>query len=227
MKRITKTISICFLSSFVIDTTAETSIRQMSKLWLWRIGTLALPITLAFSFSSKALHGQAIPTASRTFDLQAGGSFVVGRSKYLSWDTQGNAAPLSDTTRMLNILGGGAYATLDVTPHIGAEIDVRHVQALGDTSKQTTYEIGGRYILTHRFAVLPYARAAYGRGTYHYSQDAANLSFNLFGVAGGVDWHVLPAFTVRAEYEYQSWMGVPMRNPSPNLVTLGIAYHFH
>lgn len=47
------------------------------------------------------------------------------------------------------------------------------------------------------------------------------------GVAGGgVDIHVHKHVNVRAEYEYQKWFGFPPHGLTPQMVTIGAAYHF-
>lgn len=174
---------------------------------------------------SAAAHAQADYTATRLADIQAGASFNFARSNYLPWDTQGNPAPLSDLTRKSNLMGAGAYATFDFRPHLGAEFNFRHL-GNGTDGKQTTYEIGGRYVVTRKFRFLPYGRASYGRGVYGYPRNSATLSFNLYGLGGGIDYNLSPRINLRVDYEWQSWLNVPLRNPSPQIVTIGVAYHF-
>lgn len=190
-----------------------------------------LPLLLATLISSFAaspsVRAQAAYPATRAADLQAGGFFSFGRSNYLPSDTQGNPAPLSDLTRTLNLRGGGAYAALDFSSHLGAEFDFRHVGAAGQGNTQTTYELGARYSLFQKRRFHPFVRLSYGRGTYVYDDKVATLSFNLIGVSGGTDFALSRAFNLRAEYEWQDWLSVPLRKPSPQVVSLGIAYHFH
>ncbi|MDE1175826.1 MAG: outer membrane beta-barrel protein [Edaphobacter sp.] len=173
------------------------------------------------------MYGQAEYTAIQKLDLQAGGSFSIGRSNYLPWDTQGNPAPLSDLTRKVNLLGGGAYLAADFRPHIGVEFNFHHLNGSGNGGKQTTYEVGGRYILTRRYRFIPYGRVSYGRGVYDYPSGSATLSFNLMGIGGGLDYHLSRSINLRADYEWQKWINVPLRTPNPQALTIGVAYHFH
>ncbi len=159
-----------------------------------------------------SLQGQATPTASKTFDLQAGGSFVLDHSDYGTREYR----------------GGGVYATLDFTPHFGAEIDYRQANAPSSAQYERTYEIGGRYHRTYG-PFSPYAKAMYGRGVFNYVYNGsvvANLAYNEFAFGGGVDYSVLRWLNVRADYEYQDWFSFPPSGLTPQVVTLGVAYHF-
>jgi hypothetical protein len=174
-------------------------------------------------FGSAALYGQATSTASRRFDLQAGGGFTIVKSDYYPQAFK----------------GGAVYATLDFTYHFGAEIDFRQADASQDPTYERTYEIGGRYHREYgRFE--PYAKGLYGRGVFNFVDDTydpvtgkmtsskvvANLAYNEFAVGGGTDFHVLPWLNVRADYEYQIWHSFPPHGLSPQVLTFGVAYHF-
>jgi len=96
---------------------------------------------------------------------------------------------------------------------------------------QRTYEIGPRYVLRHdRWA--PYAKVMYGRGVFNYPPvngdpkigPAANLAYNIIAIGGGVDYHVIPTFNVRAEYEYQQWLSFPPNGLTPKIFSIGVAY---
>jgi hypothetical protein len=32
---------------------------------------------------------------------------------------------------------------------------------------------------------------------------------------------------VRGDYEYQTWMGFPIADLHPSVITIGVAFHFH
>lgn len=154
-------------------------------------------------------HGQATTTAGRRIDLQGGGGFTIGRPDYTN-----------------TIRGFALYGTLDFTNHFGGEF-VFHQANATDGSKvyERTYELGPRYYRTYgRFK--PYVKAMYGRGVFNYPHDAANLAFNLFAVGGGVDYALFDRVNVRADYEFQRWLSFPPNGLTPQLVTIGIAYHF-
>lgn len=172
-------------------------------------------------------RAQATYTASRAGDLQVGGNVVFATSHYLPVDTQGDPAPLSDLSRQVHLVGGGVYTSFDLRHHIGAELDLMHLGATDDTSKQTSLEVAGRYILFRSFQVVPYLRAGFGHGWYGYPQNLATVGYNLYGLGGGLDYHLTHSFNVRAAYEYQSWLEVPLKNPQPQVLTIGLAYRFH
>ena len=169
-----------------------------------------------------ALHGQATPTASKVFDIQAGGSFVVAKSDYLPQKYK----------------GFGFYSTIDFRRHLGIELDFHQVNAPSPAiDYERTYEVGGRYVL-HYGRLHPYAKAMYGRGVYNFSSPTppnrsvqqANLAYNLYALGGGVDVSLKRYLNVRADYEYQSWgsdnIGFIPNGISPQLFSIGAAYHF-
>jgi hypothetical protein len=167
---------------------------------------------LLLGCSTFALHGQATSTASRRFDFQVGGDFVYDHSDYYQKAFK----------------GAGGYSTLDFTPHFGAEIDFRQANSPVDSAYERTYEIGARYHRTYgRFS--PYAKVLYGRGVFNFVFDGtvvANLAYNEYVFGGGTDYEVLPFLNVRADYEYQSWLGFQPNGLTPQVLSIGVAYHF-
>lgn len=164
---------------------------------------------------SGPLLAQAAPTASRLLDVQVGGDFVL--------DYPGayrGAEPGS-------FKGLGFYATVDFTSHFGAELDLRQANAPANQPDvyERTYEVGGRYHRTYGL-FEPYAKVLYGRGQFNFFDNEANLAFNEIALGGGVDIHVLKWLSVRADYEYQNWHGFPPSGLTPQLITMGMAYHF-
>ena len=158
------------------------------------------------------MYGQASPTASKRFDLQVGGGFVWDRSDY--------------GTELYR--GGAVYATLDVTPHFGGEIDFRQAKSPLDQTYERTYEVGARYHRTYG-RMMPYAKALYGRGVFNFVDAGvvvANLAYNEFVFGGGADISILPWLNVRGDYEYQTWHSFPPDGLTPQVFTAGVAYHF-
>ena len=148
-------------------------------------------------------------TASRRADLQLGGSFMLARSDY---------GP--------HLLGGGLYGTYDFRPLLGIEIAFHQLNSRnGDQRYERTYEVGGRYVY-HLGRINPYAHVMYGRGVFNYPQSIANLAYNLGAVGGGVDLNILKHVNVRGLYEYQRWLDFPLNDLTPQLGTIGVAYHF-
>ena len=151
---------------------------------------------------------QAVPTATRPADLQVGGGFVGARPGY----------------EPKNSYGFALYADVDPRPHWGAEVEY-HQFSSGNQSRQRTVEIGGRYLWTFG-PFVPYGKAMYGRGSFRYPFGFTQLSYNLFAGGAGVDYKATRHIHARAEYEYQQWMGFTNGGLHPQLVTIGVAYHF-
>ncbi|WP_139285224.1 porin family protein [Terriglobus roseus] len=163
------------------------------------------------------VSGQASSTtASRSADLQIGGSYTGASAGYDSSFFYGPE----------RLYGYGGYASLDFKYHYGVEVNIRQLNSsASDHVYERTYEFGGRYVRHYgRFA--PYARVSYGRGVFNFRNDAANLAYNLYAFAGGVDVNVVPSINVRGDFDYQKWMGFPA-GLSPKVVSVGVAYHFH
>jgi opacity protein-like surface antigen len=166
------------------------------------------------------LHGQATPTASRAGDLQIGAMFNIAYPDY----------------RPNTFKGYGFYTTYDFLYNVGIEGEFHQVNDPNATEGiyERTYEVGPRYVLHHdRFA--PYAKIMYGRGVFNYPPvfgdpkvgPIANLAYNIIAIGVGVDYHVVPALNVRAEYEYQQWLSFPPNGLTPQVFSIGAAYRFH
>ncbi len=180
------------------------------KTMIFALCFLALPATAAW--------GQALPTASRAGDLQLGGGFAGANPDY-SPD---------------HFYGFALYGDFDFKEHYGFEADFH--QLSGDPTDQLyerTYEIGGRYIRHYRI-FNPYAKAMIGRGVFNFplppgapaGSQHPNLAYNIFGIGIGVDYRIVSYLNGRVEYEYQNWPGFPPTGLQPNVVTIGVAYHF-
>ena len=174
------------------------------------------------SLTVSRLCGQTVPTASRAGDLQIGAMFNLAYPDY----------------RPYTFKGYGLYATYDFRYHVGIEGEFHQINdphpVDGVGIYERTYEIGPRYVLHYgRFA--PYAKVMYGRGVFQYPHPpgdpkpgpAAILGYNLIAISAGTDYHVLPGLNVRAEYEYQQWLGFPPNGLTPQIISVGAAYRFH
>jgi len=166
---------------------------------------------LAFCLISTTL-AQSTPTASRPGDLQFGGGFTFGNSDY--------------NFNNVSLNGGAFYITFDKRSHWGYEADFRQVKPSSDpTVYERTYEVGPRFYLSKgRFA--PYTKILYGRGVYNYSGNVANIGYNLYTYGGGLDFYLTSGLNLRADYEYQNWIGFPITTLHPGLITIGAAFHF-
>jgi len=177
--------------------------------WFFRILT-TIAVSLALPHCSPA---QGLPTATRAGDLQIGGGFTFARSGY-------NFTPT-------HLIGESFYTTFDIRNHWGGEFDFHNVKATEDSAVyERTYEIGPRIFL-RRGSLSPYAKAMFGRGVYNFSQNRANIAYNIYTFGGGADLAVRRSINVRLDYEYQNWAGFPLGTLHPSVVTIGAAYHFH
>jgi opacity protein-like surface antigen len=161
-------------------------------------------------FAVPGLLGQAKSTASRSADLQIGVGFVSADADY--------------TPKRLR--GVAFYTTLDLTSHLGGEFVIHQANSsTGDDLYQRTYEIGPRYVRNYGL-FSPYLKAMYGRGVFNFPQNIANLAYNMLAIGAGVDVRILPYVNVRADYEYQDWISFPPQGLTPQVITVGVAYHF-
>ena len=171
------------------------------------IGRLALSLLLG---GASALYYQAVPTASRTGDVQIGAGYSIAKPDYVQQTFPGFAA----------------YADFDFRPHIGVEGEFHQVYSTnGDQSYERTYAIGGRYFRTYG-ALVPYVKAMVGRGDFNYPFGQTELGYNLFAAGVGADFKLGPWLRVRGEYEFQKWSSFPNGGFTPQIVTIGAAYHF-
>lgn len=165
------------------------------------------------------LHGQAVYTAGKRFDIQAGGTFVLTRSDYGTQDFK----------------GAGVYSTIDFRRHLGIELDFRQAGGPLNTYERN-YEAGLRYVL-HYNRVAPYAKLMIGRGVFNfppYPNDpsglaSANLAYNMYAFGGGADYSLKPYLNLRADFEYQDWGSDPYlltTGISPMVFSVGAAWHF-
>jgi hypothetical protein len=173
--------------------------------------------------AAPALFAQAIPTATRGGDLKIGGGFTNLNSDYLP--------------QRFN--GGAVYADFDFTRHLGAEAEFHFATDSGGAGQyEKTYEIGGRYFRTYG-KLVPYAKVLYGRGVYNFTQpyqlepngpvmyfSQGSVAYNLVAAGAGADYKLLPWLYVRGDWEYQRWFQFQGSQLSPNLITIGAAYHF-
>jgi len=157
-------------------------------------------------------RAQSLPTVSRVGALQLGGGFVFAHSGY-------NFTPI-------HLLGEAAYTDFAIRPHWGGEFNFHRVTASQDsTVRETTFEVGPRIFVT-RWRFTPYAKVLYGRGVYNFSNNMANIAYNIYTYGGGADFRVLPWLNLRGDYEYQNWAGFPLGTLHPSVITIGAAYHF-
>jgi len=173
---------------------------------------LAKPaLALAFLLGAASLlYSQALPTASRVGDAQIGAGYSFADPDYVHQTFQGFTV----------------YGDFDFRTHFGAEAEFHQVNSTnGDQSFERTYLVGGRYFRTYG-ALLPYVKAMIGRGQFEYPTGQTELAYTLYAVAVGADFNLGPSLRIRGEYEFQSWTNFPNGGFTPQIVTIGVAYHF-
>ena len=177
-----------------------------------------LLLSLLLAATAPRLLAQAGPTASRAGDLQIGGGYSSAESDYGGRYT-----------------GFAIYADFDISRHLGLEADFHKVdKGSGSTLYEKTYEIGPRYFRTYG-PLVPYVKLMYGRGVFNFppypppapqDQARANLAYNIFTGGIGADLKVRRWLYVRGDFEYQKWPSFPQNGLSPEVLTIGAAYHF-
>lgn len=184
-----------------------------------RTSVLATAATILLGLGGSYAHAQARPTAARAGDLQIGVGYVLAKPDYTDFRWKGPAI----------------YATFDFREHWGVEAEFHQVNIPNGLRYERTYEIGPRYVW-HFGRYNPYAKVMIGRGVFNFATDStpnqpsvqiANLAYNLYAFGGGMDVHVHKHVNVRVDYEMQQWMSFPPNGGlSPQLLTIGAAYHF-
>ncbi len=173
-------------------------------------------LSLLLFTATSVMYSQARATASRLFDGQIGGSYLNGYADY--------------TVSRFN--GYGAYADLDFRHGIGVEAEYHYITDADPNFLlyERSTEIGARYS-RHYGRFQPYGKVMVGRGTFNYLKN--NNGYNLYAFGFGVDIRVYHSINVRVEDEFQKWLAgsgagasIIPNGLSPNLPTLGVAYHF-
>lgn len=156
-----------------------------------------------------AMSGQAIPTATRPADIQVGAGFSTAKPDY----------------EHANFPGFFLYADVDPRAHWGLEAEYHQVSGGAAQSSQRTIEIGGRYFRNYG-AFSPFAKGMYGRGQFTYPFGYTVIWYNMFAGGVGVDYKATRYIHARVEYEFQKWLSFPNGGLQPQLLSIGVAYHF-
>ena len=187
-------------------------------------------LAVSLFVASHLANAQALPPASRVADVQVGGTFSTANPDYTQ-DLYNLSEP--NTNRWY---GYGAYADIDFMHHFGVEFNFHNLAGSDGVQYERTYQIGGRYLYPVGYRFVPYARAMVGRGIFNFAaenssgqaQEIANIGYNTTSFGGGLDFHLNPAWNIRVfDYEYQRWSNFPPKSLDPQVMSFGIAYHFH
>lgn len=180
-------------------------------------------VVLALAASTTLASAQASATATRRADLQLGGSFSYGQSDYAADKFHGY----------------GFYGDLDVKYHLGLEVDFHQIQGKDPIIYERTYEVGPRFSYPIHDRFVPYVKVMYGRGVFNFpgyiattggvqEVAVANLAYNIYTGGAGLDLKVLPGLNIRVvDFEYQRWGNFPPNAITPQVLSFGVAYHFH
>jgi hypothetical protein len=159
-------------------------------------------------------YGQAIPTASRAGQIQAGlGGFV-----------------LSPDFGQQKIQGLTFYADFDFGQHFGGEGEIHYSWRTPSDVSENTYLIGPRYIVRHK-KLDGYAKALFGVGHFGLQEgsfaDPNTASYFAYAVGGGAEFQASRHINVRLiDFEAQKWPGFANNGLSPLLATFGVAWVF-
>jgi opacity protein-like surface antigen len=156
-----------------------------------------------------AAFAQGNSTISRIGDLQLGGGYTSANSDYLA----------------NRINGYTFYGDFDFFHNLGVEVDFHDVSDSPTKIYERTYEVGVRYV-RHYGRLGPYAKLLVGRGQFNFAQNEAMFAYNMYSIGGGIDVAILPRVNIRGDYEYQSWHSFQPNGLTPQVITIGVAYHF-
>lgn len=199
------------VASAQVGSTASGAIFLASQRTLRR-SLAAIALALSAAFTGAQAHAQALPTASRTLDIQAGAGWARTSSDYVPEKLHGLVA----------------WGDFDFRSHIGIELNFK--QANDPTPHATfyerSYEIGPRF-MKHYGRFTPFVTPYYGRGVIQGPPgNTFNLAYNMWAISGGTDIYIAHSISARAAYEHQSWPGF-VHGLTPNIIYFGAAYHFH
>jgi len=158
--------------------------------------------------------GQAIPTASRAGQIQAGLGGLRLSPKFAQRDIQGLTF----------------YADYNFAQHLGAEGEIHYSWRTPSDVSENTYLIGPRYIVRHK-KLAGYGKALFGVGHFGLQQgnfvDANTASYFTYALGAGAEYQATRHINVRLiDFEAQKWPGFAKSGLSPYLFTVGVAWVF-
>jgi len=210
-------LSTCHALYFA-STPHKTKGREALENEMMKRSLVVLAFAALFTAATTQLEGQALPTATRAGNLQAG--FGVS-----------NAQSDEYIPRISGITG---YVTFDIFRHIGIEADIHVLNVITpDDFVEDTYLAGVRYVW-HFKHLDPYAKILAGIGKTSIQQPSLAQApgtpgtYMAIAAAGGLDIRLPHHINVRAiDFEYQTWPNFPPTGLSPTVITCGAAYRFN
>lgn len=193
---------------------------SMTKSYFWTVWRLMIALIGVSVAASTLLRAQAKPAAIRSLNTQFGGTIDFESPDYHS----------------AKLFGFGLYSTIDWRPHFGVEVSLHQLMDSNSTRKLRvqTFEAGPRYVL--RLGPWnPYVKLLVGRGSFRFPPDprypangsVATLGYTFWSGGAGTDYRLNRSINLRVDYEWQRWVSFPPYGRSPQVFSLGAAYHFH
>ena len=166
------------------------------------------------------LYGQAEPTATRSGNLQIGGTFAMANSDYAPTRIRGRASTaclisVSPRTRD-RVPSSQRFIPFD--EHLRANLRVWAALC------PALWPLG----TLRRGYVRPWSlQLSFDWWWTPNGKLGANLAYNLGAAGVGVDYRLRRSINLRADYEFQNWLGFPPHGLTPTVLDFGVAYHFH
>lgn len=181
------------------------------------IAVLCLSAVLGLSMQA---HGQALPSAARPVEVQAGVGFSFARPDFVSPYNPG----------FPYIKGFTVYADATYHHRFGFEAEVHDDSILTPADiGENTYMIGPKVSVIHQDRMNLYAKGLGGLGAFEYQKNTYpnphTDTYGIFAVGGGIEFRASRHINVRAiDIEQQWWRGFAPRGIAPFVATLGVAY---
>jgi hypothetical protein len=160
-----------------------------------------------------SLRAQAVYTASRRSQIQAGAGYL-----YLHNDYAGHDQGLS------------GWVDANLTPLLGLEAEAHFGVIVSPTDiGENSFFVGPRFGI-RRGKFQPYAKAMVGHGSlvHDLPGHSSTLGYIAYALGGGLDYRIRPSFNFRAvDFEYQTWPTFSPHNLTPYTISSGLMYIIH
>jgi hypothetical protein len=158
-----------------------------------------------------SLRAQAVYTATKSSQLQAGAGYLYLNNDYTPKNDQGVSA----------------WVDASLTPLIGIEAEghLGNIVSPSDVGENSAF-IGPR--VTHRFGRLqPYVKAMIGVTALKQDlpEHTSTAHYVAYEIGGGVDYRVKPHFSWRVvDVGFQGWPNFKPNGLSPYAISTGVMY---
>ena len=164
-------------------------------------------------FLIPSMHAQAVPTATRSGDLQAGAGITYLNTDYAPMHNAGvsfwgDFDFLRFFHTVIGVEGEGHLTGIDAPDDIGENSYMAGVRAV--------YKFHSKYQIVGKFMG--------GRATISNQLYNTSSSFNVYAYGGGLDYHIARKYKIRAEVEEQKWPNFEPHTLSPITASIGVLY---